>query len=644
MGRQVFYECGEYVFRKQGLLLAAMLLVQSSNSALAFELFGKKFFEPDQGSEQVEVLDPLAYRAEIALTSGTDKGLLEKLQLGSTTYSNTNIPAAGSAGLIARARGDYKRLLATLYGEGYYAGAISIRIDGKEASELDLSSNLPQDVLVQIDVEPGPTFRFGQTEIVNAAPQPNEDDDLSARRAAARFSRGEPAYGGAVADAAQVELSQWRDAAHPKVAIAGQEIVADHDNNRLNARVVIDPGPEARISEVTVRGSKSVDPVFLRRMAHIDEGTPYSPAEIKRMRDRLNAMGVFKGVRVVEPETVGENGEYPLEVVVSDRKRHRFGVGASISTIDGLGLEAYWMHRNLFGRAERLRFDFSISGIGEVGSVEEYDYFLGASFTKPGVITPDTNLTALANIKQEFLEHYRERSTNLGIGLTHKVNEELSFGLGLGSSYSEIESDLGTDRFSVVSLTGNVEYDRRDNQTDAHNGYFLSAELEPFYEFERGNQAIRSMLEGRAYLSFGQDERTVLAVRAQAGTILGGVYDEMPPNKLFFTGGGGSVRGYPYQGIGIEVDGDTLGGRSMLALSGEIRQSVTDSIGVVGFVDAGYISAEEIPTDGDLRMGAGLGLRYFTGLGPIRFDVGVPIDPFPGDPTYGIYVGIGQAF
>jgi translocation and assembly module TamA len=72
---------------------------------------------------------------------------------------------------------------------------------------------------------------------------------------------------------------------------------------------------------------------------------------------------------------------------------------------------------------------------------------------------------------------------------------------------------------------------------------------------------------------------------------------------------------------------------------------VTDTIGLVGFADAGLVGADSVPDFGeDVRIGVGAGLRYFTGLGPIRLDVAVPLDPRPGDPSVAFYVGIGQAF
>ena len=132
----------------------------------------------------------------------------------------------------------------------------------------------------------------------------------------------------------------------------------------------------------------------------------------------------------------------------------------------------------------------------------------------------------------------------------------------------------------------------------------------------------------------------------QFGAILGSDIAATPRDYLFYSGGGGTVRGHPYQSLGVSVlNGGTVrsGGTSFLGLSGEARVGITQKIGLVGFYDAGFIGAGDLFTDGEWHAGAGLGLRYDTGIGPIRFDVAMPVSGDTGDGVQ-IYVGIGQSF
>ena len=137
----------------------------------------------------------------------------------------------------------------------------------------------------------------------------------------------------------------------------------------------------------------------------------------------------------------------------------------------------------------------------------------------------------------------------------------------------------------------------------------------------------------------------VVAARARFGTILGSTVDQIAPSRRFYAGGGASVRGYGYQAIGPRYgeDDDPVGGKSLaeFSLEGRIRFG---NFGVVPFVDAGNISTSFLPRFRDLRVGAGLGVRYYSNFGPIRVDVGTPINPQSGDPKIAVYVSLGQAF
>ena len=134
-----------------------------------------------------------------------------------------------------------------------------------------------------------------------------------------------------------------------------------------------------------------------------------------------------------------------------------------------------------------------------------------------------------------------------------------------------------------------------------------------------------------------------LAARLQGGAVLGADLLATPRDDLFYSGGGGTVRGLPYQSLGVTVsDGGTtvtIGGNRFAAGSLEARVKVSERLGLVGFVDAGLVGNG---TDSDWQAGAGLGVRYATGIGPVRLDVALPVH---GDGKGAqIYVGLGQAF
>jgi translocation and assembly module TamA len=204
----------------------------------------------------------------------------------------------------------------------------------------------------------------------------------------------------------------------------------------------------------------------------------------------------------------------------------------------------------------------------------------------------------------------------------------------------------------TYGLSGNIAYDRRNDPFDATRGYYLAATADPFYEAEFGNTAARTTVEGRVYRGFGEDDRIVLAGRALVGSYFGPDAAESPPDMLFFAGGGGSVRGYPYRSIGVEtlpsgIDDDPfiVGGAGLIEGSGELRYRFGESWGAVGFVDTGYVTETSgFGGETDLRTGAGLGVRYYTPIGVLRGDLAAPLNRRPDDSPVALYIGIGQAF
>ena len=613
--------------------------------AHAFEIFGIKLFgASDKAAEDDTIGEPQHYDVEFAVA---DDDVDKRLKGASTLWADRDEPASGAAGLIAKARGDYRRLLAALYAEGRYGGTISIRIDGREASDLAPDATLADPARVAVAVDPGPLFHFRQAEIANQAPPTSDRRDQVDDPAEEGFAPGQVARSGAVLRAERLSVEAWRQQGYAKAEIAGRRVEAAHGEDVIDARITVEPGRKAHYGPVTVEGAERVDAEWIAWMTGLRPGEEYDPDDLKRASTRMARLDLFRAARFQEAEFINDNGLLPITYIVQERLPRRFGVGGTWSSVDGGGIEAFWLHRNLFGRAERLKVEGKVAGIGQTFKPDEFTYRVGATFVKPGVYTPDTAFTASLFGDREVLEAYTRTAVTLSAGLTHEFTEELLGRLFVNAARSRFEDDeFGRRDFMTLGVSGALTYDSRDNPADATRGVFLETVIEPFYEFERGNPALRATAEARAYYGFGKDARVVLAGRVKLGMLAGPPAAELPPDLLFFAGGGGSVRGYAYRNIGVTTPaGNVVGGRSLTEASVEARMRVTPSIGVVAFADAGYVGADAVPSfDERLRVGVGGGLRYITGLGPIRLDVAVPLDRRAGDPSVAFYVGLGQAF
>jgi translocation and assembly module TamA len=625
-------------------LCAATVLAPARASA--FELFGIHLWGPRQAETDDVIGEPQFYEVEFTVTE-TDDGVEKKLKAASTLWGDREEAASGAAGVLSKARGDYRRLLATLYADGRYGGTISIRIDGREAADLAPDATIADPASVVITVDPGPLFEFREASIINAAPPTDDRRDQVADPAHEGYAPGEVARSGVILQAENLAVEAWRQQGHAKAAAADRMVEAAHDADVVDARITIDPGRKAHYGPVTVQGTERMDAEWVAWMTGLRPGQEYDPDDLKRANTRIAKLDVFRAARFQEAEMIGDDGLLPITYIVQERLPRRFGVGGTYSTVDGLGLETFWLHRNLFGRAERFKVEGKVSGIGKTFAPEEFTYRIGATFVKPGIYTPDTDFTASLFGDREVLDAYIRTAVTATAGFTHIFTEELSGKLLATGGHAQFEDDeFGIRDFSTAGVAGTLTFDSRDNASNATRGFLLEATLEPFYEFQYANFAYKGTAEARGYLGFGDEGRFVLAGRVKLGSIAGATIAELPPDKLFFAGGGGSVRGYGYRNIGVDrPSGNVIGGRSLIEASAEARVRVTNSIGVVGFIDAGYVGEETIPTfNEDLRIGVGAGVRYITGLGPIRLDVAVPIERREGDPTVAVYVGIGQAF
>jgi translocation and assembly module TamA len=147
------------------------------------------------------------------------------------------------------------------------------------------------------------------------------------------------------------------------------------------------------------------------------------------------------------------------------------------------------------------------------------------------------------------------------------------------------------------------------------------------------------------YVALDAEARTVLAGRIGFGSIIGADLEDIPANRRFFAGGGGSVRGFAYKSLGPRLQGEPIGGRSLLEASLEARFKVTETIGIVPFVDLGSAFDTSIPTFRErIRVAGGIGLRYYTSFGPIRLDIATPLIREKGEGDVAVYLGFGQAF
>lgn len=564
--------------------------------------------------------------------SSENEEIVENVNAASLLLAAVSAGETASQDLVAAALADYRRIVETLYAFGHYSGVVSIRLNGREAASISLLA-LPDTIsTIAIAVDPGPAFRFGKTKITPLAPGTELPEG---------FTPGQPAMAKLIASALDAAIIGWREEGHAKAERGDQRVVANHPQQTLDAELQVVPGPKVTFGELTITGESAVRRSTIRRIADNPKGEQYSPEAVSDITKRLRRNEAFSSVSITEGP-VNSDGTMDLNLAVVDRKPRRFGAGGELSSLEGLDLTGFWMHRNLFGGAERLRIEGEIAQIGATDN--GIDYTLGARLDFPSVVRSDTNLFVGAKYESLDDPQFTSDLFEIGAGVTWFARDGLEAEIALAYHTSETNDALGDRDFEFLFLPATITWDRRDEPLDATRGTYLKVEATPYAGLSGSSSGTRLYGDARAYQAFGTG-RFVLAGRLQLGSILSSPLEDTYPDFLFYSGGGGSVRGQPYQSLGIDLGGgDTIGGRSYLGTMMELRAKFTDTIGGVLFADAGYVGSDSFGGDtSDWHAGAGVGFRYATPIGPIRVDVAAPVEGDTGDGVQ-FYIGIGQAF
>ncbi|MDU9005070.1 autotransporter assembly complex protein TamA [Sedimentitalea todarodis] len=564
---------------------------------------------------------------------GASEELRDRLTAASSIMNADTNGLDTSQELLAASLSDYTTLIQILYDEGYFSPVINIRVNGREAADIP-ALDPPRTVnTVAISVQTGRSFTFGKAQIAPVTPDTEIPEG---------FATGQTATTGVIRDAASVGVLSWRKAGYAKARVGQQRIVANNRQAKLDADITLAPGPKLRFGQLKIPQNSTVRPEAISKIAGFPSGQTYDPAKVQKVGTRLRRTGSFSSVTLEEAEVPNPDGTLDFEAVVVDQVPRRFSFGASISSSQGLELSGSWMHRNFFGNAER----FQIQGrVSNIGGEEDIDGGLSIRLDQPAKLGPDDSIFYLAQIGTDNQEHYKLTRFYLGGGVRRVFSDTLFAELGVNAGLSRADDVFGERDFYMMTFPLRVNWDKRDSKVSATKGYFLDSFVTPYLGFSDTESGLSGYFDARGYLSLTSTASIVLAGRVQLGTLIGPSLQDVSPEFLYYSGGAGTVRGQPYESLGVPVAGGISGGRSLLAVSAEVRGRITESISLVGFFDIAAVGRDQFVTaDSPYHSGAGLGVRYdLGGLGPLRLDLAMPVEGTTNDGLQ-FYLGIGQAF
>lgn len=598
----------------------------------------------------------VSYIVEIQDVTAGPAGVGKLLREVSQTVQKKDDPPQSLALLKRRAEGDLPAMKKVLESFGFFRGTVHLTLmpaestkpatTGFEANlvsipEGDLSPpSSMKPVTIRFKVDPGPRFTFSKTSI-----------GLTPDTPAGVLSPPTPAEVGLVADApyaarlvvkaGEAVLTRYKENGYPFPKIAHREVIADFATNRVDVSFQVAPGPYARFGTTRVTGLDRLAARYVYELIPWKEGEPYDIRLIKEARQTLFSTNLFGVVEFQNPDQVDTEGRLPMTVELKERASRTVRLGLEYTTDYGPGFNGSWTHRNFFGMAEKLTASAILNKEIRTAALR---------FDKPMFLNRDNTFISQIALNDETTDAYDATSGDISAILRQQFTKTFRAGGGLGFHLARVKENANSERntYKLLYVPLTADLDTRRNILNPVQGYHLSLAMAPYQDIaDRDIRFFRYILSGSTYYNFNSGDWVVVALRATFGQIFGISHDDMPADLRFYPGGGGSVRGYGYQLAGPLQGNTPRGGLSMLTGSLELRFKVTESIGLVPFVDAGTAFLDTVPdfSQQEMLYGAGLGLRYYTTIGPIRLDVAVPLNKREGvDSDYQIYVSIGQAF
>jgi translocation and assembly module TamA len=567
---------------------------------------------------------------EVRFVGLEDMGALRGLLDVSELVSLQHRPPASVNGLRYRIAADIPPLVRVLHAFAYYEATITYDVVEEEWG----------DYRVDLFIHPGPQYKLSSyevysgdctklAEIENCCPITPESLGLKIE---------DPALSIKLVNAELKLLTDLSRCGYPLAAIDKRRVVVDMATETVDAATCVNEGPFSKFGPTTYFGIENVNPHFIERKVAWKEGEIYDSDLIEETQRRLLKTELFSAVLITHADELDEQGALPMKMRITEARHRQISLGAYYATVDGPGGVVTWVNRNVRGMGEILSWKVDVSKRYWAGNI---------TYKKPDFFHFDQTYKAIGEVSRENIHAYLAFTYLFGNYIDRPIDKKRYVSAGLELQHIEVSKSASNGTYFLLGLPFYGRYDASDDLLDPKQGYTITYTMTPYQSVIHASQRFaKQRLTGTAYIPLHPTKKVVLALRVQLGSIAGTKRENVPLPILFLGGSEDELRGYKYKSVSPVIGTKPLGGRSAVYASAEMRFRIMDKVGIVPFADFGTVTFSEIPTfDAKWFKSVGVGLRYFAFFGPLRFDIGFPLDKRKKiDSNFQIYASVGQAF
>ncbi|MDF7800280.1 BamA/TamA family outer membrane protein [Pontiellaceae bacterium B1224] len=565
--------------------------------------------------------EPEGVEYKIKIKGASDNSVERSIKNTARSVKMRKRPPSTEGQLRRRIEKDIPLIEAILESSGYYDGTVAFDID---------TARDPMRVTLRVEL--GEQYRFRNVEVRFVG---DPDEKLDKIKPVVR--RKQKVVAANVFEEQKSIIQQLNRRGYPFAVLNRREITVDREAKVVDLLLEFDQRQLSFFGPAQIEGLETLPSKYIDRQIPWKTGARYDSQLVRDFETSLLGTGQFGSARVEPEEAASNTNSIPIRIRLNERSLRTIRLGVNYSDV-GPGAKVFWENRNIFGGGER--FETSLEG-------SPIELIWDSKLTRAGFLDANQSLVLNLELSYETPDAYESKKVKGSAMVLRDFTPKIQGGVGAGYNYSLVEQFGDEDEYSYVFFPLQVDLDFRNDRLNPVKGRQFFG-LTSWNQDTMGTENyLKSYVEGRDYHLLWDRYRLSTAVRLALGSIDGTSIESVPADERYYAGGGGSIRGYEYQQVGPKLDGTPTGGNKLLEFSAELRLQPGRRLGYVLFVDGGtvYNDLVEESMNDLMRYGAGVGVRWFTPIGPLRFDLAYPLNP---DSTQAdrlqFYISLGQAF